>query len=76
MCGLLQVSNMAHSLCASTLLSWRVPAKALSLVVVAWASLTAPRERAMPRITRPTQTIDLGMQPTDLMVWAGDKRPL
>ena len=54
----------------------RVPEKALSLVIVALTSLNAPRKRAMPRVTRPTQTIDLGMQPTAVLVWAGGKQPL
>ena len=73
---MLHVRYMAHFPMHTQAVSWRVPEKALSLVMVALASLSAPRKRAMPRVTRPTQTIDLGMQPTDVSMWAGDNRPL
>ena len=76
MSGVLDVSNVAQSSVHARAPSWCVPEKTLSLVMLARASLIAPRKRAMPRVTRPTQITDLGMQPTDLSERAGDKRPL
>ena len=52
-------------------LGWRIPEKALSLVTTPRPYLIDPRKTAMPRVTRPTQTIDLGIQSTDSQVGAG-----